>query len=56
MGVAIRKRVRLGPGAWLDLGRSGVSASARLGRLTLGSTGRVSVRLVRGVSYRTKVR
>jgi hypothetical protein len=56
MGIVIRKRARLGRSAWLNLGRSGVSASLKVGRLTLSCTGRASVRLARGVSYRTGAR
>jgi hypothetical protein len=44
--------VALGRGAWLNVGKSAVSASKRVGRVTVSSTGRVSVRIARGVYWR----
>lgn len=52
MGLVYRRRVREGRNAWLNVGRRGVSQSVRLGRVTINSAGRGSVRLFRGVSYR----
>jgi hypothetical protein len=48
----LRKRVSVSPNTWLNLRRRGVSASARVGRATVSSTGRVSVRLLPGLSFR----
>jgi hypothetical protein len=50
MGLIFRKRRRLGPNSWLNLSKSGVSGSTRIGRLTLNSRGGGSVRLGKGLS------
>ena len=52
MGFVFRKRVSVSRNMWLSLERRGVSASARVGRATVSSTGRVSVRLLPGLSFR----
>lgn len=56
MGLIYRKRVNTDSTgrlrSWLNLSRSGVSASARAGRVTVNSRGRISVRLLRGLSWR----
>jgi hypothetical protein len=52
MGLSFRRRVRLGRRSWLNLANRGVSASARLGPLTVNSRGRWSLRLGRGLSWR----
>ena len=52
MGFVFRKRVSVSRNMWLNLERRGVSASARVGRATVSSTGRVSVRLLPGLSFR----
>lgn len=53
MGFQYRKRVRLGKNAWLNLSKSGVSSSFRVGPMTFNSRGRKSIRLGNGMSYRT---
>ena len=45
----------LGRGLRLNAGRSGVSLTKRLGRATVSTTGRVSVRLGKGLSWRGKL-
>lgn len=55
MGLVFRRRIRTGRASWLNLSRSGVSASRRVGRVTVNSRGRASVRLVRGLSLRFKL-
>ncbi len=45
----------LGRGVRLNAGRSGLSVSKRFGRATVSSTGRVSVRLLKGLSWRGKL-
>ena len=47
-----RKRAALGRSAHVNLSKSGASVSARAGRVTVNSRGRVSVRLLPGLSYR----
>lgn len=52
MGFYIRKRVRLGKGTWLNISKRGISASKRIGPLTVNSRGRTSLRLGKGIGYR----
>lgn len=54
MPLIFRRRVRMGRGSWLNLSRSGVSVSKRVGRVTVNSRGRVFVRLGRGVYWRSR--
>jgi len=54
MGLIFRRRVRLGRRGWLNLSRRGVSASSRIGPLTVNSRGRWSLRLGRGLSWRNR--
>jgi hypothetical protein len=55
MGLIFRKRIRTGRGSALNVSRAGVSASKRLGRVTLSSRGRGSVRIAKGLSFRFKI-
>ena len=52
MGFTYRRRKKLGKNSWLNLSRSGASASTRVGPVTLNSRGGVSVRLPGGFSFR----
>lgn len=53
MGFQYRKRIRTGRNSWLNLSKRGVSGSVRMGPVTFNSRGRSSVRLGRGLSYRS---
>ena len=55
MGLVFRSRKRIGRSTWLNFSRSGVSASKRIGRMTVSSRGRGSIRLGRGFSWRFKL-
>lgn len=52
MSLLFRKQLRLGKHAWLNISRRGVSASVQLGRVTINSGRRVSVRLGKGFFWR----
>ena len=52
MGFQYRKRIRTGKNSWLNVSKSGVSGSARVGPFTFNSRGRKSIRLGNGLSYR----
>jgi hypothetical protein len=52
MGLIFRKRVNLGRGNSLNLSRRGVSATKRVGPVTVNSRGHVTVRLGNGFSFR----
>lgn len=55
MGLVFSRRKRLGRGLNLNLSKSGASVSKRVGRATVSSRGRGSVRLARGLSWRFKI-
>ncbi len=55
MGFTFHKRKRLGRSASLNLSKSGASLSKRVGRTTVSSRGRGSVRLGKGLSFRFKL-
>jgi hypothetical protein len=52
VGLQYRRSRRLGSGARLNVSGSGLSVSQRIGPLTVGSRGSMSLRLGRGLSYR----
>ena len=53
MPFSYRKRVRVGKNSWINLSKRGASGSLRAGPFTFNSRGRTSVRLGRGLSYRS---
>ena len=55
MGFVFRRSLGLGRGRRLNVSRSGASVSQRLGRITVNSRGKGSVRLLPGLSYRFKL-
>ena len=55
MGLVFRRRKRIGKGTFLNLSKSGASVSKRVGRVSLSSRGRGSIRLFKGMSYRFKI-
>ena len=55
MGIIFRKRVPLSRSSWLNVSRSGVSASKRTGRVTVNSRGQGRVRIAKGLSFRFKL-
>jgi hypothetical protein len=55
MGFIFRKRIKTSPTSALNISGSGVSASKRVGPVTVSSRGRVSLRLGRGLSFRFKL-
>ncbi|MGO4857669.1 DUF4236 domain-containing protein [Arthrobacter sp. 2MCAF14] len=52
MGFIFRKRVRLGKRSSLNLSKSGGSVSERIGAVTVNSRGRITVRLLPGLTFR----
>lgn len=52
LGFIFRKRVRLGKNGHLNISKSGASVSEQLGPVSLNSRGRVTVRLLPGLSFR----
>ena len=56
MGLVFRRSFRLGRSVRLNVSRRGVSVSRRVGRFTASSRGGFSVRLLKGLSYRGRIR
>lgn len=55
MGLIFRRRKSLGKGTILNVSNRGASVSKRAGRVTVNSRGRVSVRILPGLSWRFKL-
>lgn len=55
MGISVRKRVKIGKSTHLNLSKSGVSISQKLGPVTINSRGQLSINLGNGVCYRTSL-
>lgn len=52
MGIYFRKRKKTGKNSWINISGSGVSASTKVGPVTLNSRGGVYVKLPGGLSFR----
>lgn len=52
MGFVYRRRIRTSASSWLNMSGSGISASKRVGRLTVNSRGGGSFRIMPGLSFR----
>ncbi|AZA08472.1 MULTISPECIES: DUF4236 domain-containing protein [Corynebacterium] len=52
MGIFFRQRKKIGKNSWLNVSKSGTSASTRIGPVTLNSRGGVYVNLPGGLHYR----
>lgn len=55
MGFSYRKTKSLGGGFTGNVSKSGASVSKKIGRLTLNSRGRGSIRIAKGLSFRFKL-
>ncbi len=52
MGLIYRRRKRIGHNSWLNLSKSGVSGSTRIGPVTMNSRGTGRIRIAKGLSFR----
>lgn len=52
MGLIFRKSVRVSKNTRVNVSKSGVSASSKVGPLTVNSRGRVTLKLGKGLSWR----
>ncbi len=52
MGISYHKRVKIDKGTFLNISKSGVSVSKKLGKVTVNSKGNVTVNLGNGLTYR----
>ena len=55
MGFTFRRRIRTSPHLTTNVSLHGVSETARVGRLSVNSLGRATIRLGRGLSFRFKL-
>ena len=53
MGISYRKRIKIGDGTFLNISKSGVSVSQKVGKTTINSRGTTTVNLGNGIVYRT---
>ena len=53
MGISYRKRIKIGDGTFLNISKSGVSVSQKVGKTTINSRGTTTVNLGNGITYRT---
>jgi hypothetical protein len=52
MGLLIRRRIPISRNLWLNISKSGVSVSARKGRVTVNSRGSLWLRIAKGIGWR----
>jgi hypothetical protein len=55
MGIIYRRRIALSKTAHVNVSKSGVSATKKIGRVSLNTRGRGSIRLGKGLSFRFKL-
>lgn len=53
MGISYRKRIKIGNSTFLNVSKSGISISQKVGRITVNSRGTTNINLGKGVTYRT---
>lgn len=53
MGISYRKRIKIGDGTFLNVSKSGISVSKKVGKTTINSRGTTTINLGNGVTYRT---
>ncbi len=53
MGISYRKRIKIGDDTYLNISKSGVSVSQKVGKTTINSKGTTTVSLGNGITYRT---
>ncbi|MDO4282750.1 MAG: DUF4236 domain-containing protein [Clostridia bacterium] len=56
MGIYVRKRINLGNGMTLNIGKKGVSVSKKIGNTTINSKGNITVNLGNGIIYKDSIR
>lgn len=55
MRLVFSRRKRIGKGTNLNLSKSGASVTKKVGRITVSSRGRGSIRIAKGLSFRFKL-
>lgn len=52
MGLVFNRRKKIGKGTTLNVSKKGASVSKKVGRVTVNSRGKASVRLGKGISFK----
>lgn len=52
MGLRIQRKMKVGKKSHINISNSGASVSVKVGRVTLNSRGRNSIRLSKGLSFK----
>ena len=55
MGFRVNKRIKIAKGLSLNVGKKGISVSAKIGNTTINSRGRMTTRIAPGISYSTNL-
>ena len=53
MGISYRKRIKIGDDTYLNISKSGISVSKKVGKATINSRGTTTINLGNGITYRT---
>lgn len=56
MGFSFHKRIKIRNGTFLNISKSGLSISQKVGKTTINSKGKMTVNLGNGLIYRTSRR
>lgn len=56
MGISYRKRIKIGDDTYLNISKSGISVSKKVGRTTINSRGTTTMSFGNGMTYRTSTK
>lgn len=56
MGISYRKRIKIGDDTYLNISKSGISVSKKVGKTTINSKGTTTISLGNGMTYRTSTK
>ena len=56
MGISYRKRIKIGDDTYLNISKSGISVSKKVGKATINSKGMTTINLGNGITYRTSTK
>lgn len=56
MGINYRKRIKIGDDTYLNISKSGISVSKKIGKTTINSKGTTTISFGNGITYRTSTK
>lgn len=56
MGISYRKRIKIGNSTFLNVSKSGISVSQKIGKITINSKGTTTINFGNGLIYRTSIK